>query len=78
MIVDTDMFAQCFSAKEANVRADPCMKLEILVTLDIKRRNGNAYPSQTGFYNHDLKIENIYAGLLQLKFRGEFCANASE
>ena len=76
--VDTKIFAQLFSAKEANVRADPCLKHEISVTIDIKRRNADAVPSQTRFYNYDMKIKSIYSGLLQLKFRGEFCATASE
>ena len=66
---------QIIGAKEAKVEANPCVRLEIMVTLDMKD-GGNVW-SQVAHYNADLKIESIYSGLLHGRFKEQICEKSN-
>ena len=76
VFVDNQGYAQVHGPMEADVRANPCSKHELKVTLHMKSPNSNPdiVWSLVSHYNADLKIEGIYSGLLQDKFREQICA----
>ena len=67
--------SQILGAKEAKVEANPCLRHEVKVTLDMK--DGGTVWSQVAHYNADLKIERIYSGLLQGRLSEHICAKNS-
>ena len=74
--IENRRFPQIHYAKEAKVQANPCLRHDVMVTLDMKDMPGQPSTvwSQVTHYNADLKMESIYSGLLQEKFSEEICA----
>ena len=79
VFVDNQGYAQVHGVTEADVRANPCTKHELKVTLHMRSQNSNPdiVWSRVSHYNADLTIEEIYSGLLQDKFRKQVCAKSN-
>ena len=63
------------TAKKAKVTANPCIRHSIRVELWLKRSSGSPDTvwSHASYYNADFKIENVYSGLLNGKFKEDIC-----
>ena len=76
VIIGNRPLAQIPGSKEAHVQSNPCIRHSIRVELYVRHSSGSPETvwSHTSYYNADSKIENVYSGLLNRKFKEEICA----